>query len=437
MAETFTSGDGLNDGMNKEQSKSNTSYVDTISPQTICVVGAGNASHAFIPYFSSIGFKVTVFADYGDEAARLKAAVEKNDGILIEDYTDPNNHKEYKGSPTTISNVAADVVPQADFIVVALPSFAIPHVLEKLKTHFKKGVIVYVMPGQGGVDLVAKKILGEQLHSGNVTIAGIIPMPLNCRIIEFGTSVEMRAFKPSYDLASIPAENAQWAAQQLTSILGLEKNLKVNVIGHYTGISLHASNPNIHPGRLYGMLRDYTVGKIYPDNPLFYESWDDISSEYVQAISNERMEVWCKVCTSEAGQKLQLVPGSVPHIKSYIESAYKGYIHDTNTLTAVFNTNDGFKGFKSPMKEETPGKWVPDFKNRYFTEDIPDGFCMYKGIADLAGVATPTIDLILGFFQQFMGKEYLKDGKLAGKDVHETKSPQAFGIYSLDDLLLA
>ena len=64
------------------------------------------------------------------------------------------------------------------------------------------------------------------------------------------------------------------------------------------------------------------------------------------------------------------------------------------------------------MKEISPGEWVPDFTNRYFTEDIPEGFCMYKGIADLAGVETPTIDLILGFFQNFMGKEYLKDGKL-------------------------
>merc|ERR1711976_403664 len=127
-------------------------------------------------------------------------------------------------------------------------------------------------------------------------------------------------------------------------------------------------------------------------------------------------------------------PSQVPHLKPYIESIYADQIHDTSTMAKCFNTNDGFKGFKCPMKEEGGG-WVPDFANRYFTEDIPEGLCMYKGIADLAGVKTPVIDEILGFFQPFMGKEYLKDGKLAGSDVGETKSPQRYGITTLEALL--
>jgi len=60
---------------------------------------------------------------------------------------------------------------------------------------------------------------------------------------------------------------------------------------------------------------------------------------------------------------------------------------------------------------------------------------MYKGIADLAGVETPVIDEIFTFFQSFMGKEYIKDGKLCGADVKATKSPQAFGVTTLEDLL--
>jgi len=141
--------------------------------------------------------------------------------------------------------------------------------------------------------------------------------------------------------------------------------------------------------------------------------------------------IWKTICEKKPGTGQ---PDQVPHLKPYIESIYAGQIADTSTMAKVFNTNDGFKGFKCPMKEEGNG-WVPDFKNRYFTEDIPEGFAMYKGIADLAGVPTPTIDLIMGFFQGFMEKEYIKDGKLAGKDVGETKSPQRFGVTTLDALL--
>merc|ERR1712039_1015952 len=77
------------------------------------------------------------------------------------------------------------------------------------------------------------------------------------------------------------------------------------------------------------------------------------------------------------------------------------------------------------------GGFVPDFANRYFTEDFPEGVAMFKGIADLVGVETPVIDEITCSFQKFMGKEYIKDGKLIGANVSETKSPQAFGITPL------
>merc|ERR1712217_766298 len=136
------------------------------------------------------------------------------------------------------------------------------------------------MPGQGGPDFVAKQILGEEIAAGKTTMAGIIPMPLNCRITEWGKSVELSALKASYDLASIPAKNAELAAEGLRSLL---PGKIVKVIGNYVGILLHASNPNIHPGRLYGLWGPdsqqgiYSPGVVYKENPTFYETWDDKS----------------------------------------------------------------------------------------------------------------------------------------------------------------
>jgi len=121
-------------------------------------------------------------------------------------------------------------------------------------------------------------------------------------------------------------------------------------------------------------------------------------------------------------------------LKPYLMAIYEGQVADKSTMTTVIKTCDGFKGFRCPMKE-VPGGFAVDFANRYFTEDIPEGVAMYKGIADIVGVPTPTIDKIVCFFQAFMGKEYIKDGKLAGKDVGETKSPQRYGITTLDALL--
>eukprot|EP00929_Paragymnodinium_shiwhaense_P114559 TRINITY_DN82_c0_g1_i2.p1 TRINITY_DN82_c0_g1~~TRINITY_DN82_c0_g1_i2.p1 ORF type:complete len:465 (+),score=177.03 TRINITY_DN82_c0_g1_i2:70-1464(+) len=402
--------------------------MSTASKGTVCVCGGGNSSHVFIPYFAKEGYEVTVFADFGDEAERLKKGMEENGGILVHDRCDPNNIIEYKGSATVCSKNAVDAVPQADYIVIALPSFAIRNVLQGIKPHLKDGAIIYIMPGQGGADYVAKEVLGDEIKSGKCTVAGLIPMPLNARMDEFGKKVQLAALKPTYDLAALPSKDGKKAAEAFASLLG---GKQVNAIGHYVGIALHASNPNIHPARLYAMWHNHKEGDTYPRNPKFYDEWDDLASHYAQLISDERKAVWAKICElrPDAGK-----PEEVPHIKPYIESIYQGQIKDPSTLSGCFNTNDGYKGFGCPMKQ-VGDHWEIDFKNRYFTEDMPEGFCMYKGIADIVGVPTPTIDMILEFFQKFMDKEYIKDGKLIGKDVPETKSPQAFGIHTLDELL--
>jgi len=402
--------------------------------KTVCVCGAGNAAHVFIPYFTNNGYNVTVFADFKDEAERLQAGVDANGGITVHDRCDPKNIKEYKAKPTAVSKNAADSVPQADYIVAALPSFAIKNVLVGIKPHLKPGAIIYIMPGQGGPDFVAREVLGDELKAGKVTMAGIVPMPLNCRITDWGKRVELAALKQSYDIATIPAKNVEEAAMGLR---GLLPGKKVNTIGNYVGIALHASNPNLHPGRLYGLwgpdsqLGLYSEGKVYAENPLFYETWTDRSSMWCQKISDERIKIWSTICEKFPGTG---TPDQVPQLRDYLAAIYKGQIIDDSTITGCTSTNDGFKGFKCPMKA-VDGGFIPDFPNRYFIEDFPEGVAMYKGIADLAGVETPVIDEIFGFFQKFMGKEYIKDGKLAGADAMKTKSPQAFGVTSLEALL--
>jgi len=410
------------------------SFMDKKTPpipdgKTVCIAGAGNAAHVFIPYFSRAGYNVTVFADFKDEAERLQKGQDDNDGILIYDRQDPSNPFEYKGKAKLISKDASKVVPQADYIIAALPSFAIKHVLTQIKPHLKKGSIIYVMPGQGGADFVAKEVLANEFKAGITTMAGIIPMPLNCRISDWGKRVELAALKESYDLATIPSANAGVAAAAFSKLLG--KPCKA--IGNYCGINLHCSNPNLHPGRLYRMWKGYTTETVYKENPLFYETWDEESTMWLMKINDERLKIWKTLLQKypKAGKYEQ-----VPDMFTYIKAIYGPQVKDPTTFTTTIKTCDGYKGFRCPMKAAPSGNgFVPDFANRYFTEDIPEGVAMYKGIADLVGVETPVMDEIVCFFQKFMGKEYIKNGKLAGANVSETKSPQAFGITTLEQLM--
>jgi len=217
-----------------------------------------------------------------------------------------------------------------------------------------------------------------------------------------GKRVELAALKATYDLAALPAKNAEMAAGVLAELLGK----KVNHIGNYVGIHLHASNPNIHPGRVYGMWKDYKEGVTYPENPLFYESWDDESSIWVQAISDERTNVWKEICKKIPGTG---EPDQVPAIKPYIESIYAGQIADNSTLATVFNTCVVFKWFKSSMKETEAGvdTGCPSLRTVISVRTSQWAYSSTRGIADLAGVVTPANDRFLLHFQGFMGNEYM------------------------------
>ena len=68
---------------------------------------------------------------------------------------------------------------------------------------------------------------------------------------------------------------------------------------------------------------------------------------------------------------------NVPHIYDFL-TRY-AYADDSPKLTTFFCANPGYRGFRCPFKE-IPDRngWEPDFSNRYFTEDIPLGLCIYK-----------------------------------------------------------
>jgi len=399
---------------------------------SICVCGGGNASHVYISLFASRGFEVNVFADFGDEAERLQKGKDDFGGITISDRCDPDNVKESVGCPTRISKNPEDIFPHCDLIFISLPSFAFKPILDKMRPHLRDGAVIYYLPGQGGSDFIMRKEMAGELAAGKITFCGVMPMPFNCRIKEYGKCVDLAAFKDQFDLAAFPGKDGEAAGKMLGEIL----HRPVNVGGNMAALHLLGANPNIHPARLYGMWGDWDGKTPYPENPLFYETWDDKSAELADGISNERCGVWKEIVKrtgGSAGKDTDVKP-----IREYIFQCYGKQIADPSTTKGVFGTNAGYQGFKCPMKEEGGG-FVPDFKNRYFSEDFPESFAIYKGLADLIDYPTPVIDRCFLWAQPYMEKEYITgeagSARLNGKDAMSTKAPQAYGYDTLEKFL--
>ena len=125
----------------------------------------------------------------------------------------------------------------------------------------------------------------------------------------------------------------------------------------------------------------------------------------------------------------------VAHIHLWLVRRYFHDISDRLTLYKAIQTNAAFQGIKHPVKTTEDGKFVPDFTHRYMTEDVPYGLVVIRGIAEIVGVQTPNIDKVLTWCQEKMGKEYLVNSKLQGKDVAASRAPQRYEFTSLESIL--
>ncbi|MGS2722491.1 NAD/NADP octopine/nopaline dehydrogenase family protein [Porticoccus sp. GXU_MW_L64] len=379
---------------------------------TVCIIGGGNAAHVLAALLPSRGIATRVLTTYGDEAQLMASGVAEQGHISAEFAAHNPVAGTVTGTPEIISSDPADVIPGSDVLLLPLPSFAYGTVLQTIKPHLRPGMAIGVTPGQGGFDWVAREVLGDLMDQ--LALFAILPMPFNCRITDYGKRVEVQEFKHNYRVGVLPTSATD-------AIIALNKKLfgHTESCGHFLSATLYPVNAILHPSRLYTLCKDWQPGEALAENPLFYEDMSAAAGEMMNTLNAELLAI------ADGLKAAGMNDIQVPHIYDFLTR----YVYEDNApdLTTFFRTNSAYKGFRCPFKE-VPGGWQPDFDNRYFTEDIPLGLCVYKGVADIVDVATPTMDKVITWAQQHMDKEYVVDGKLRGKDVRETHAPQRFGI---------
>ncbi|KAL9952967.1 hypothetical protein ACROYT_G040300 [Oculina patagonica] len=126
---------------------------------------------------------------------------------------------------------------------------------------------------------------------------------------------------------------------------------------------------------------------------------------------------------------------NVVHIHQWHVRRYPRDISNKSTLYKAIQTNAAYPGIKHPVKTTEDDKYMPDFTHRYMTEDVPCGLIAIRGVAEIVGVQTPNIDKVLTWCQEKMGKEYLLNSKLQGKDVSSSRAPQRYGFTTLESVL--
>lgn len=401
------------------------------APQAkVLLCGGGNAVHVLASYIGSLPeAKVCILSLYPGESERLQEAVDSSENGI---QCTRNDGLPVYGKPALISNDPSEVTPDSDVIIMALPAAFHEMYLKKLKPHLKHGVLIGAMPGQSGLDLCMRHVLGEKVCSA-ANLFGFETLPWACRIKEYGKRVEVLGTKAEVSVSVVPCkENSVGSViETIQHLIGPEPVLKPS--GSLLVTTL--ANVNIvHPTISYGFYRDKNLTEPFDSPPIFYQGVDERTGDMLTKISDEVLRI--RDCLSARYAGLDL--SSVVHLRDFMLKCYSDYIEDKTSVTTMLQTSRAHAGLCHPVREVKVGnatKYLPDFGYRYFTEDLPCGMLVIRGIAELSGVATPVLDEVIAWCQKVMGMEFLVDGKLRGRDVGRTRCPQAYGYTDLDTFM--
>lgn len=351
----------------------------------VCICGGGSQSHISAGVIgSNPDYEVSILTRHPEKWSHEFKTVDL-DG------------KEYKAHLETITADPGEVIPNSDIVLIALPGFAIKDVLTKIAPFCTPNHIIGCVFGGSGFFIAVQQILGKEVEA-----FALQRVPYTGRPIEYGHSGRLKGYKPYLKVAFTNLSKEQ--QNSITNMLVSWYNTPVYPLSHWLEATLSNSNPLLHPCRMYIMFKDWTPYKVYDRIPYMYNiDWDNESSQCWIDCDNELREIIAK---------LPMNAQEVPSILDYYECS------DAESLTKKMQSIEPFKTVQAHMIEVKDGYKV-DASIRYFTEDIPFGMLLIKAFAEKTGTPTPNIDKVLYWAQNVMGKEYIVNGELIGRDSHE------------------
>lgn len=329
----------------------------------ITIVGGGNIGTQFAVHCAEKGHEVTVYT----------SKPELYDGHLS--IVDENNITIHQGDIKLATSDSETAFRNAEFIMITMPATMMKSVADTIFDHTDSKPMIGVVPGNGGSECAFRKCI----ERGNVFF-GIERVPAIARLIQKGKTVKSTGYRDELHVASLPKKNAEMCAALIESIF----DKRTTVIPNFLNLTMTPSNPILHTTRLRTLFGDWHEGVIYDFMPLFYEEWDDASSELLIACDEEVQSI----CRALPGFELQHVKSLRVHYESPTVEA----------MTKKISSISAFRGLTTPVVK-VDGGVIPDLHSRYFTADFSYGLTIIKQIADFAGVRTPNIDDTMAWYK--------------------------------------
>lgn len=330
----------------------------------ITIVGGGNIGTQFAVHCAEKGHEVTVYT----------SRPELYDGHL--NIVDEDNTTTHEGDMRMVTSNPDEAFRNAELIMITMPANMMRVIAATIYEYSDASSIIGVVPGNGGSECAFRNCI----ERGNVFF-GIERVPAIARLVEKGKTVRSTGYREELHVAALPKKYADMCAEIIKGIF----DKKTIVIPNFLNLTITPSNPILHTTRLRTLFGDWHEGVVYQSVPLFYEEWDNASSELLIACDEEVQNI----CKALPDFELQYVKSLRIHYES----------PTVEKMTKKISSIASFKGLTTPVVE-VEGGVIPDLLSRYFTADFSYGLSIIKQIADFARIKVPIIDETLSWYKR-------------------------------------
>merc|ERR1719265_2664145 len=160
------------------------------------------------------------------------------------------------------------------------------------------------------------------------------------------------------------------------------------------------------------------AGKDEPPEWL-YRGMDEVAGEVLAVLDEELQGLKDAYHAATGAEGCKMV---IPLADRLLDQ-YGEQIADRSTLAKMVGTNKAYSAAKTPVIRTELGV-MPAPNHRVVEDDIGWGLCVIISIAEklqTSGLraSTTMMRMLVEWHQNLMGKEYLKNGKLQGRDIGE------------------
>lgn len=375
---------------------------------TITIVGGGNSGHVCAALFHD-NMKGNVRTQL---LTTKPGAWSKNPIVRFPDGSTQ------QGLIHKISNNPADVLPSSDIVLWTGPVNATRQCFEQMRPHINTAkTAVGTIFAQGLVHLLAHRTFGP-----HVRFFALRNIPWLCRMVSLGHECEIVGPKSSIGVMTMGLDEP-WVKKNLeplfvVSKMGLYEPV-IDFLPDFCPIVFNPANQIIHPARYWGLFRNWTGKPLSGDqepSQWLYQGMDEVAGEVLQVLDEELQGIKDAYFAATGALGCKAV---IPLYDRLLDQ-YGDQIKDKSTMAKAVGTNKAYSAAKTPVIRTKLGV-MPAPNHRVVTDDIGWGLCTLISIAERledAGVRTPTtmMRMLVEWHQNMMGKEFLFNGRLRGRD---------------------